>query len=207
MDLDSFQVDGVGMYARTLPLPSAWTSLTGQLGNFLYVPWTVSDDTGRMAFHIGGDSAGVPCASGVKQLLPYGQGTIGLTFDRGDSTTWRQTGRILSLLDSNGTGMVLDIDTLSDGSIDNLLKASDTGRLSTTADTTMIQPSGWNTTQVQTWYFTWTGSRITVRNSAGWSGSINRTFRTVPILTIRMETNSTTAFVNHLLQVRLYSPP
>lgn len=205
MDLDSFLVDGLAMYARSLPPVYNWTTLTGTKGGSQFVPSTVSEDTGRIAFHIGGDTGAAHRASGVRQLLSSAQGTFGLAFDAWDSTLWPQTGRTLSLLDSSRNGVVLDIDSISDRSMNDLLKVSDTGTLSVPADTAMIQPSGWNTTQVRGWFFTWTGTRIILRNSAGWSATVARTFKTAPTLTIEMRTSSSTPYKVHLLEARFYS--
>ena len=205
--LDSFRVERIGMYLRNDFIPSSWTALVERSGIYQYDRKNVSDDTGRTAFHVGNDTDGNWRAAGITRSMQYGQGTVAISFDKSDSARWPQVIRTISLLDSAGDGMALRLDTISDMNPGNLMMPSLSGFLSTLPDSNWIRPTGWSTTAPLVWYFTWTGTKIVASNSAGWSGSLDRTFSSPPILTVRVEAEGmATPLVVHLSQIRLYSP-
>lgn len=206
LSLDSFQVDGIRMFRDTTLAPAwSWQKDSSVLDTFRFFPALVRQDTGITTFLAGPDSSfPYPASRAVSATLPA-TGTIGLSF-KFASTPRMDTGmaRILSLVDSSGSGAALQLDWSTQPGSTSIVYA--TGNAA--SDTAAAISATRDPVAATSWYITWTPASISVRSSDGLVGSVHvsggfgRPKLSIELRNTRLGNSS----VVQVSQVRLYKP-
>ena len=205
--LDSFQVHATVFRTRSVTNLAEWSRISGVVDSFRYASGSMDADSGGDSFDISPDTTlefrGI--AGGIQRGMGFRVGSLAVSFDSSDISRYGLCSRILSLQDSNGTRIVLKLDSASEFG-PSTLSLSDRNTPIPADDTLPTRlPGFFHST---TWYFTWFDNSVLVSNSSGWSTSIPTAFASAPVFTflVRPARRSIPPTTIHLRKVRLYSP-